>query len=443
MSQTYDYIVIGAGSGGIASANRAAEHGAKVLVIEDKVVGGTCVNVGCVPKKVMYNAAFIHHLSYQAADYGFKLAHQGFDWPQLVEKRSAYIKRLHGIYDNKFGQNKIDYVAGRGSLVAPKQVAVGDTVYHGKHILIATGSTPVMPKLPGIEQAINSDGFFELTKQPKKVAVFGSGYIGVELSCMLNHLGSDVHLFYRKELPLSGFDNSIKEALHQQMISDGIHVYPKHALKEIAADKSLVFDDKTLEGFDTIIFAVGRRYLTDSLNLDKLGIDCHGNGAIKIDDFQNTSVADHYALGDVTLQPPLTPVAIRAGRMLSERLFNGKSDAKLDDRFVPTVVFSHPPIGTIGLTEEEANKQFDRIKVYQSRFNPMFDAMSEKKTPTLMKLIVNEADDKIVGLHMLGQGVDEMLQGFSVAMQMGATKQDFDNTIAIHPTSSEELVTMR
>ena len=300
-----------------------------------------------------------------------------------------------------------------------------------------------MPQIPGIEHAIDSNGFFALKEQPKKVAIIGSGYIGVEIAGVLHQLGSDVSLFYRKALPLSGFDETIKQALHQQMTNDGMHIYPGHQLQEITKDKSLIFDKGTYEKFDAVIMAIGRRPLIDDLNLDGIGIDSDEKGYISIDEFQNTSIEKHYAVGDVTRMPPLTPAAIRQGRMLSERLFNNKPAAKYNPQYVPTVVFTHPAIGTVGLTEEHAREKFNNIKVFKSTFNPMQDALSEKKTPTVIKLVVNEENDKIVGLHMIGQGSDEILQGFAVAIEMGATKADFDKTLAIHPTSGEELVTMR
>ncbi len=439
----YDYIVIGGGSGGIASANRAAEYGAKVLVIDNKKIGGTCVNVGCVPKKVMWNAASIKHYVRQSSDYGFSIKTIGFNWQQLTTAREAYISRLHDIYLKKFKTNQIDFVEGFATLKAPNVIAVNSNTYKASHILIATGSTSFIPNIPGIEHAIDSDGFFALTTQPKKVAIIGSGYIGVELAGLLNALGSDVSFFYRKALPLSGFDPMLQEALHEQMKKNGIQIYPHHQLNCISKDKTILFDKGQYQGFDEIIIAAGRKPLTKDLGLDTVNIKVDSSGYINIDEYQNTSLISHYAVGDVTGMPPLTPAAIRQGRMLSERLFNNKKHAKYNATLTPTVVFSHPPIATIGLTEAEAKEKHKEIKIYQSRFNPMFDALSETKTPTVMKLIVDVSTDKVVGLHMIGEGVDEILQGFAVALEMGATKADFDKTLAIHPTSSEELVTLR
>jgi glutathione reductase (NADPH) len=443
MSNKYDVLVLGGGSGGIAMAVRAAMHGQKVAVIEKGDLGGTCVNLGCVPKKVMWNASFTNEILQKASSYGFNLKKESFDWEGLYLRREAYIARLRGLYNKRFETLGITLIKGKGCFVKPHVISVNDINYEGKHIVIAAGAVPTLPHLPGVEFASTSDDFFALKEQPKKVAVIGSGYIGVEIAGVLNGLGTEVHLFYRKALPLTGFDETLQSKLDKQMQKDGVIVHKEHAIKEIKADKTLVCDKNTYSGFDAIFVTIGRQSLTDDLGLDKAGIEKKDNKTIMVDSFQETNVKHHYAIGDLTEAPQLTPVAIKAGRLLSERLFNGKKEAKLDVSALPTVVFSHPPIGTIGLSEEEARETCQNIQVYHSEFNPMFDALTEDKTPTYMKLITAGNNERIVGLHMIGQNVDEILQGFSVAIKMGATKEDFDSTIAIHPTSAEELVTMK
>lgn len=443
MTKMYDLIVIGAGSGGIATAVRAAMHGARVAIIEKNEVGGTCVNLGCVPKKVMWYASDLMHLFSKAQDYGFNMDRPTFDWQTLCQHREAYIQRLRGLYQQRFEQLAIDKIVGHAAFVEKNKVKVGDRLYGAPHIVIATGGSPTKLNMPGIEYAIDSDKFFELTHLPKKVAIIGGGYIGVELAGVLNGLGSEVHLYLRKELPLSGFDCDIQQKVAEHMKRAGITLHPQHSVQAITAQKELVFETATSRPYDAILLAVGRTPNTTALNLQKAGIVVDEKGHLAVDEYQQTNIEGHYAIGDITLSPPLTPVAIKAGRLLAERLFNQKHDAKLDTRYVATVVFAHPPVGTIGLTEEEASKQYETVKVYHSTFNPMFYALSDQKTPTFMKLVTVGQEEKVVGLHMLGKDCDEILQGFAVAITMGLTKKALDACIAIHPTSAEELVTMR
>jgi glutathione reductase (NADPH) len=447
--QHFDLICIGGGSGGMAAATRAANYGANVAVIEEKHLGGTCVNVGCVPKKVMFNASHIAETMHKAPDYGFEPVIPALNWSTLVERREAYIKRLRVIYGNRFDKSNMTLIQGHGRFIDDKIIEVDGKHYSADHIIIAVGGEPIMPEFPGIEHAINSDGFFALTKQPKKVAVVGSGYIGVELAGMLHGLGSETHLLIRRDKPLTRFDNMLGETLLEIMQTQGLKVHTNHQAVGIHLDengKKCIDCSKGthLDGFDEIIFAVGRRAVSDSLNLDKTGLSSNPNGTIDVDKYQNTQVPGIYALGDATNGPALTPVAIAAGRRLVDRLFDGQKEAHLNYENICSVVFSHPTIGSVGLSEQEAQEKFgrDTIKVYQTRFNPMYDALGEDKTPTAMKLITHGQNEKIIGLHILGYGADEMLQGFGVAVKMGATKRDFDNTVAIHPTSAEELVTM-
>lgn len=450
MVKEYDYIVIGGGSGGIASANRAAMHGAKVILFEGKEVGGTCVNVGCVPKKVMwYGAQVAETLHRYAGEYGFDVTLNNFDFATLKANRQAYIDRIHDSYERGFDSNGVERVHEYARFVDPHTVEVAGERYTAPHILIATGGHALYPNIPGSEYGITSDGFFELDEVPKRTAVIGGGYIGVEVAGVLNALGSDTHLFVRQDRPLRTFDKDIIDALVDEMAKSGPTLHTHANATEVVknADDSLTisFDNEETITVDCLIWAIGRAANTSGFGLEKTGVELTERGNIYSDAFENTSVPGIYALGDVTGKLNLTPVAVKAGRQLSERLFNNKADAKLDYTDVATVVFSHPVIGAVGLTEEKAIAKYgaENIKVYKSSFTPMYTALGDNRQPSTMKLVTLGEDEKIIGLHGIGYGVDEMIQGFSVAIKMGATKADFDNTVGIHPTGSEEFVTMR
>ena len=450
MVKEYDYIVIGGGSGGIASANRAAMHGAKVILFEGKEVGGTCVNVGCVPKKVMwYGAQVAETLHRYAGEYGFDVTINKFDFATLKANRQAYIDRIHGSYERGFDSNGVERVYEYARFVDPHTVEVAGERYTAPHILIATGGHALYPNIPGSEYGITSDGFFELDEVPKRTAVIGAGYIAVEVAGVLNALGSDTHLFVRKDRPLRTFDKDIVDVLVDEMAKSGPTLHTHANVTEVVknADDSLTisFDNGETITVDCLIWAIGRAANTSGFGLEKTGVKLTEKGTIYSDEFENTSVPGIYALGDVTGKLDLTPVAVKAGRQLSERLFNNKADAKLDYTDVATVVFSHPVIGSVGLTEEKAIAKYgaENIKVYKSSFTPMYTALGDNRQPSTMKLVTLGEDEKIIGLHGIGYGVDEMIQGFSVAIKMGATKADFDHTVAIHPTGSEEFVTMR
>ena len=450
MVKEYDYIVIGGGSGGIASANRAAMHGAKVILFEGKEVGGTCVNVGCVPKKVMwYGAQVAETLHRYAGEYGFDVTINKFDFAKLKANRQAYIDRIHGSYERGFDSNGVERVYEYARFVDPHTVEVAGERYTAPHILIATGGHALYPNIPGSEYGITSDGFFELDEVPKRTAVIGAGYIAVEVAGVLNALGSDTHLFVRKDRPLRTFDKDIVDVLVDEMAKSGPTLHTHANATEVVknADDSLTisFDNGETITVDCLIWAIGRAANTSGFGLEKTGVKLTEKVTIYSDEFENTSVPGIYALGDVTGKLDLTPVAVKAGRQLSERLFNNKADAKLDYTDVATVVFSHPVIGSVGLTEEKAIAKYgeENIKVYKSSFTPMYTALGDNRQPSTMKLVTLGEDEKIIGLHGIGYGVDEMIQGFSVAIKMGATKADFDNTVAIHPTGSEEFVTMR
>ncbi|ENO8810559.1 glutathione-disulfide reductase [Photobacterium damselae] len=451
MAKHFDYICIGGGSGGIASANRAAMYGAKVALIEAKALGGTCVNVGCVPKKVMWHGAQIAEAMHlYAKDYGFDVDMKGLNWGKLVESREAYISRIHTSYETVLGNNKIEVINGFAQFVDAKTVEVDGEHYTADHILIAVGGRPSIPAIPGAVHGIDSNGFFELKEQPKRAAVVGAGYIAVEIAGVLNGLDTDTHLFVRKESPLRSFDPMIIETLTEVMAAEGptlhTHSVPKEVVKEEDGTVTLYFENGESHNTDILIWAIGREPTTDAINLAAAGVETNNRGFIKVDEFQQTNVEGIYCVGDIMEGGiELTPVAVKAGRQLSERLFNNKPNAKMDYALVPTVVFSHPPIGTIGLTEPEAIDQYgaENVKVYKSGFTAMYTAVTQHRQPCRMKLVCAGEDEKVVGLHGIGFGVDEMIQGFGVAMKMGATKADFDSVVAIHPTGSEEFVTMR
>ncbi len=451
MPQNFDYICLGAGSGGIASANRAAMHGAKVLLIEAKQVGGTCVNVGCVPKKVMWYGAHVTEAMHLfAKDYGLDVTVNQFDWNHLVSNREAYIERIHGSYENSLAGNGVTLINGFGRFVNNNTIEVNGEQYSAEHILIATGGAPNIPNVPGADHGIDSDGFFALREQPKSVAVVGAGYIAVELAGVLHALGSETHLFVRKHAPLRNFDPILYETLMESMAANGPTLHPHSTPKSVEqnTDGSLTLYLENGENYtvDTLIWAVGRAPSTGNIGLENTDVTLNDKGYIIVDEQQNSRAKGIYSVGDCMAGGvELTPVAIRAGRLLSERLFNGQLYVKMDFSLIPTVVFSHPTIGTMGLTEAEARAQYgeDNIKIYTSSFTAMYTAITSHRQPYKMKLVCAGTEEKVVGIHGIGHGMDEILQGFAVAIKMGATKADFDAVVAIHPTSAEEFVTMR
>ncbi|AQP99446.1 glutathione-disulfide reductase [Pseudoalteromonas aliena] len=453
MTQHFDYIAIGGGSGGIASANRAAMRGAKVALIEAKHMGGTCVNVGCVPKKVMWHGAQVAEaINLYAPDYGFNVEVKGFDWSKLVESREAYIGRIHKGYDSGLASNGVTVIKGFAKFIDSKTVEVNGEHYTADHILIAVGGRPSIPNIEGAEHGIDSNGFFELKEQPKRVAVIGAGYIAVELAGVLHGLGTETHLFVRKHSPLRNFDSYIVDTLVEVMAAEGptlhTHSVPNKLIKEDDGSVTLHLDNGKTHNVDQVIWAIGREPTTNAINVAAAGVEVNSSGFVKVDEYQNTTAKNVYAVGDIIENGiELTPVAVKAGRTLSERLFNKElpDDLKMDYSLVPTVVFSHPPIGTIGLTEQEAISQYgeENVKIYQSGFTAMYTAVTKHRQPCKMKLVCAGPDEKVVGLHGIGFAVDEMIQGFAVAMKMGATKADFDAVVAIHPTGSEEFVTMK
>ncbi len=431
MEKHYDLIAIGAGSGGLSVAERAARHGAHCAIVEPARLGGTCVNLGCVPKKVMWFGANVAHTLHDAADYGFAVQPGTLDWAALKTKRDAYVKGINDWYATFLADSSIDRIEGTGRFVGPNRIEVEGRHYSADHIVIATGSRPFVPNVTGAELGITSEGFFDLDRCPGRVAIVGGGYIAVELAGVFNATGCEVTLLLRsREDFLPGFDCMLRDTLMESMVSDGVSIHANTSLASIArgSDRKLTLATTTGEsiaGYDTLVWAAGRLPETTSLNLSAAGVALDARGFVAVDDFQNTNVPGIYAIGDVTGRVPLTPVAVAAGRRLGDRLFGGQPDRRMVYENVASVIFSHPPMGTVGLTEEAAR------------------ARHGEQPRTAMKLVSVGPQERIVGLHVIGLGADEMLQGFAVAVHMGATKRDFDETIAIHPTSAEELVTMR
>lgn len=451
MSKHFDYLSIGAGSGGIASANRAAIRGAKAAVIEAKAVGGTCVNVGCVPKKIMWYGAHIAEAVKYSEAYGFNLQQNGFDWARLVQNREAYIERIHGAYQRGFQSNNVELIEGFAKFVGPNEVEVNGERITANHITIAVGGRPTIPSLPGAEYGIDSDGFFALTEQPKKAVVVGAGYIAVEIAGVLHALGTETHLLIRQDKPLRYFDRDIIDTLMGLIERHGPTIHQFSEVKMVEKDSQglltiTTLNNEKITNVDCLIWAIGREPATEKIGLDKAGIKTDEQGFIRTDKYQNTNVAGVYAVGDITGEAQLTPVAIKAGRLLAERLFNkDMPDAHMDYSLIPTIVFSHPPIGTLGLSEMDAIEQYGEanVKVYKSGFAAMYNAITPYRELSNFKLICVGENEKVVGLHGIGEGMDEILQGFAVAIKMGATKADFDATVALHPTSAEEFVTLR
>ncbi|BCS26152.1 glutathione-disulfide reductase GLR1 [Aspergillus puulaauensis] len=467
-TQQYDYIVLGGGSGGSGSGRRAAGwYGAKTLIVESGRSGGTCVNVGCVPKKMTWNFASITEAVEAGRHYGYDIPHNvDVNYNHFKKLRDATVERLNGIYERNWGKEGIDLVHGRASFVESKTIEVTSndgttTRYTAPHILIATGGRPSIPDIKGAEHGITSDGFFEIEELPPKVAVVGAGYIAIELAGVMGTVGVDTNLLIRGETFLRKFDPMIQKTMTERYEAAGIKVHKHHpGIKEVqllrdgkGKDKllKLIMNDGSELEVNELLWAIGRLPEVEDLHLDIPGVKRDQRGHIVVDEYQNSNVDGIYAIGDVTGQAELTPVAIAAGRQLGNRLFGGAEfkTAKLSYDNIPTVVFSHPEVGTVGLTEPEARERFGdaNVKVYHTRFAAMyydvFPAEEKKKNPTEFKLVVAGPEEKVVGLHILGLGVGEMLQGFGVAVKMGATKKDFDSCVAIHPTSAEELVTLR
>ncbi|WP_295394605.1 glutathione-disulfide reductase [uncultured Thiodictyon sp.] len=448
MSQHFDLIAIGGGSGGLAVAERAAQLGRRVALIDPGPLGGTCVNQGCVPKKVMWYAANLAQAVRDGGGFGVGAQPGAFDWPALVAGRNRFVERINNYWDGYVKHEGITHLRGLGHLVDDRTLEVDGNRYTADHIVIATGSRPLVPRMPGAELGITSDGFFALKEQPRRVAIIGGGYVGVELAGVLRALGSEVTVVALEDRVLWLFDPMVSETLGQTMEQEGVRLHLEFAVAALEQrDDGLALVPRTgepLTGFDTVIWAVGRAPNSAGLGLDAAKVETQPNGIIKVDAYQNTNVPGIYAIGDIAGREPLTPVAVAAGRRLARRLFGDEPNLKLDYENVPTVVFSHPPVGRVGLTEPEARARYgDTLTVYETRFTPMRYALNAHGPETAMKLVCAGPEERVVGIHLIGDGVDEMLQGFAVALKMGATKADLDDTVAIHPTSAEELVTLK
>jgi len=445
--EVFDFAVLGGGSGGIATARRAAQHGARVALIESNALGGTCVNVGCVPKKVMWHAAQIAEAIHHAPGYGFDVQLRGHDWALLRQRRDAYVARLNDIYRANLEKDGVALIRGRGRFVASDVIGVAGRQLKAERFLVATGGRPMRPALPGAELGIDSDGFFELDRRPDRVVIVGAGYIAVELCGVLQALGAQVTLVVRGETVLRGFDAMLGSTLTDMLRADGVDVRTQSNVATIEAAgaqrRVTLIDGHQLE-VDTLIWAVGRTPNTSDCGLDVAGVALDRAGHIVVDEWQVTSSPHVFAVGDVTGRVPLTPVAIAAGRRLADRLYGGAVDRRLDYDNVPSVVFSHPPIGSVGLDEATARARYgDSVRTYESRFRALFYGVLDEKRDSRMKLICAGDNERVVGVHAIGEGSDELLQGVAVALRLGATKRDFDDTVAIHPTSAEEMVTMR
>jgi len=445
----FDYLVIGGGSGGLASARRAASYGARVALVEAGALGGTCVNVGCVPKKVMWNAAQVVDALHAAAGYGFDVQLRGHDFASLRARREAYIARMRDVYQKNLHQDNVQLFNGHARFSGAREVTVGGATLSAAHVLIATGSAASVPDLPGAELGEISDGFFALEALPKRVLIVGAGYIAVELAGVLRGLGSEVTLAMRHDRPLRGFDIMLGDALRHALENSGVHVFHEVNVASVAQNEhgervATLSDGRALPAVDLLLWTIGRHANVANLGLELASVQSDASGHVVVDDWQNTTAPGIYAIGDVTGRATLTPVAIAAGRRLSDRLFGGRPEAKLDYDDIPSVVFSHPPIGTVGLSEADARAEHgEDVKVYTTRFTNMFYAVTEHKELTHMKLVTVGTEERVVGVHVIGRGADELIQGFAVAVKMRATKADFDRTVAIHPTAAEELVTMR
>ena len=443
---TFDLVVLGAGSGGIAGAIRAARHGARVALVEPGLLGGTCVNVGCVPKKAMWLAAELADGFELARGFGFDVGAPALDWNRFVAVRSGYIDAIHKGYRERMASLGITLVVGHGCFADDGAIMVGERRLAAPHVLIATGARPRRVHVSGGELGMVSDDLFALRAAPRRLLVVGSGYVALEFAGVFAALGSQVEVLARGERLVQRFDADISVALEENLRAAGVGVHLRSEVVEARRDADGTFSvtctgEGVSGGFDALLWAVGRQPNVEGLRLDRVGIGQDGDGHVQVDSLQDTTRDGVYAVGDVTAAPELTPVAIAAARRLMDRLFGGEVDAKLDYSLLPTVLFSHPPVGTIGLTEAEARMfHGDSVRCYAARFRPMRGALAGRPQRTLVKLVCAGSDERIVGLHVCGEAADEMLQGFAVAVVMGACKRDFDRTVAIHPTSAEEFV---
>lgn len=449
MSKEYEYdlVVIGAGSGGVRLARMSAGYGARVAVIESRYLGGTCVNVGCVPKKLFVYGSHVHEDIEDAAGYGWQVApgSVSFDWSTLVRNKNTEIGRLNGIYEKLLNGAGVEIITGTAKVDGPHIVSVGERRLHCRYIAVTTGSWPSVPDIPGAELVKTSNDMFFLERLPKRAVVWGGGYIGVEFAGILNGLGVDTTIVYRGELFLRGFDRDVRRFVAEELGKKGIKLCFGRNLKSVSqsdSDLQVTLDNDETLNTDLVLAATGRKPLLDGLGLDELGVALNADGSLKVDDQFRSSIPSIVGLGDVIGTPQLTPVAINQGMALSRNLF-GDGLGGMDYEAIPTAVFCQPNIGTVGLTEETARARYSKLRIYRTAFRPMKHTLSGRDERTMMKLVVDDATDRVVGAHMVGPEAGEIIQGIAVAIKAGATKAVFDSTIGIHPTSAEEFVTMR
>jgi glutathione reductase (NADPH) len=446
MAYDYDLFVIGAGSGGVRASRMASTLGAKVAVAEERYLGGTCVNVGCVPKKLFVYGSHFSEEFEAASGFGWTIGETSFDWSTLRDNKTKEIQRLNGIYENLLNNASVEIINGRGVIVDAHTVKVGDRQYTAERILIAVGGWPQIPDVPGKEHIISSNEVFYLEKFPKRVIVVGGGYIAVEFAGIFNGLGSEAHLLYRGELFLRGFDKDVREFTAEEMRKKGVNCHFKVNIASIEkqTDGTLIatLTDGSNLSADAIMYATGRKPKTEGLGLENTNIKLADNNAIIVNNDFQTDEPSIYAVGDVIDRVQLTPVALAEAMALVKNLYAGQN-AKVDYNFIPTAVFSQPNIGTVGFTEEEAAEKFASVAVYKADFKHMKHTLSGLSERTFMKLLVDQKTDRVVGCHMVGSDAGEIIQGIGIAIKAGATKADFDSTIGIHPTAAEEFVTMR
>jgi len=442
----YDLVVIGGGSGGVRAARIAAGHGAKVAICEEFRYGGTCVIRGCVPKKMMVYAAHYHEEFEDSSSYGWDVTTNGFNWATLIENKDKEIDRLNGIYEKLLTNSGVELLYGTASLVNANTVAVGDQRIEADKILIASGGTPFMPSISGIEHAISSNEVFHLEQQPKSAIVVGGGYIAVEFAGIFNGIGTDTHLVYRGAKILRGFDEDISSHLEQEMQKKGVNLKLNSDIKSIELtdneQRLVTFTDNSTVTVDCVLYATGRTPNTADLNLDNAGIELGKKGQISVDENSKTNIDNIYAVGDVTDRIALTPVATMEGHAFADTVF-GNKPRLADHENVPSAVFSQPPIGSVGLSEQQAREKYKNVDTYSSEFRILKHSITPNTERTLMKLIVDSDSDKVVGAHMIGADAAEIMQGIAIAIKAGATKAHFDSTVGIHPSSAEEFCTMR
>ena len=445
MDFDFDFFVIGAGSGGVRASRRAAAAGARVAVAEDSRLGGTCVNLGCIPKKLLSYAAHYGEDFVDAAGFGWTVGERRFDWPSLIANKDREISRLNGVYERLLQSSGVELLQGRARLTGPHEVEVGGRRFRARQVLVATGSTPLRPSMPGGELTLVSDDVFHLPRQPERVVIVGGGYIAIEFASIFHGLGSEVTLVHRRPRLLRGFDHEVADVLAEEMAKKGIHFRLSETIERIdqaARGLRVTLHNGDVLDADAVLCAVGRRPCSSGMGLEEIGAELAPGGAIVVDRFSRSNLDWLHAIGDVTDRINLTPVAIHEAMALVRTLFEAQP-TPVDHEMVPSAVFGHPNLATVGCTEESARERFGDIRIFRSRFRPLRHTLSGREETMLVKLVVEASTDRVVGVHVLGPDAGELVQGFAVALRMGATKAQFDATIGIHPTAAEELVTLR